>query len=146
MDREALVQKVAWLRTQKGEQLKIALSATANEIGCDPEDLVERLSRSAQRYLRKESARERWRDKVRRWMQQNPGRPPKPLPDLFEDSRKDGVTRQDFRDVIREEAAGLEQQKGLKISWSAPGNPNAANPAKTKNFGGIKPAETSETR
>jgi hypothetical protein len=135
--RELLAQKVARLRTQNGEQLKIALSATANELGCDPADLAERLSRSAQRYLRKESAREQWREKVRRWMEQNPERPPKPLRDLLEDSRKDGVTRQDFRDVIREEAAALGQEKGLKISWSAPGNPYAGNPAKTKNFGGI---------
>jgi hypothetical protein len=146
VDREVLAQKVAWLRTQKEGQLKIALSATANELGCDPADLVERLSRSAQRYLRKESARERWREKVRRWMEQNPERPPKPLPDLFKDSRNDGVTRQDFRDVIREEAAALGQEKGLKISWSEPGNPYASNPAKTKNFGGIKPAEILETR
>ena len=134
VDRGALAQKIAWLRTQKGEQLKIALSATTNELGCDPADLVERLSKSAQRYLRKESARERWREKVRRLMEQNPGRPPKPLPDLFEESRKDGVTRQDFRDVICEEAAALGQQTGLKISWSAPGNPYVGNPAKTKKF------------
>jgi hypothetical protein len=124
VDREAQAQKVAWLRTlDEGEQLKIALTATAKELGWDPVDLAERLSRSAQRYLRKERARERWREEATVLMEQYPERPPKPLPDLFKDVGKDGLTRQIFKDVIREVAAALLRKKGLKISWSAPGAP-----------------------
>ena len=124
VDREAQAQKVAWLRTlDEGEQLKIALTATAKELGWDPVDLAERLSRSAQRYLRKERARERWREEATALMEQYPERPPRPLPDLFKDVGKDGLTRQIFKDVIREVAAALLLKKGLKTSWSAPGAP-----------------------
>jgi hypothetical protein len=55
-------------------------------------------------------------------MEQYPERSPKPLPDLFKDFRKDGLTKRIFKDVIREVAAAL-QEKGLKTSWSAPGAP-----------------------
>jgi hypothetical protein len=123
VDREAQAQKVAWLRTLEGEQLKIALTATAKELGWDPVDLAERLSKSAQRYLRKERARERWREEASRLMEQYPERSPKPPRDLFKDLRKDGLTRQIFMDVIREVAAALLQEKDLKSSWSAPGAP-----------------------
>src|SRR5262249_55657584 len=47
------------------------------------EGLAKRLSRSAQRYLRQESARDQWREKVRQMMEQNPKRPPKPVRELF---------------------------------------------------------------
>jgi hypothetical protein len=123
IQRETEAQKVAWLRTLNGEQLKIALAATAKELCCDPADLAEQLSRSAQRYLRKETARERLREEVRRLMEQCPERPPKPLPDLFKYLRKDGLTRRIFKDVIGEVAAALLQEKGLKTSWRAPGAP-----------------------
>jgi biotin operon repressor len=123
IDREAQAQKVAWLRTLHGEKLKIALTTTAKELGWDPADLAERLSKSAQRYLRKESARERWREEATRLMEQYPERAPKPLRDLFKDLCKDGLTRQIFKDVIREVAATLLREKGLKTSWSAPGAP-----------------------
>jgi hypothetical protein len=122
LDREAQAKKVAWLRTLKGEELKVAVTATAKELGCDPADVAERLSRSAQRYLKSENARERWREEATRLMQQYPKRSPKPLPDLFKDLRKDGLTKRIFKDVIREVGAAL-QEKGLKTSWSAPGAP-----------------------
>ena len=123
IDREAQAQKVAWLRTLKGEPLKIALPTTAKELGCDPRDLEERLSRSAQRYLRKERAREQFRQEATRLMEQHPERPPKPLPELYKDVCKDGLTRRVCKDVICEVAAALLQEKGLKTSWSAPGAP-----------------------
>jgi hypothetical protein len=56
-------------------------------------------------------------------MEQYPKRSPKPLPDLFKDLRKDGLTKRLFKDVIREVAAALMQEKGLKTSWSAAGAP-----------------------
>jgi hypothetical protein len=123
VDREAQAKKVAWLRTLEGEQLKVALTAKAKELGWDPADLAERLSRSAQRYLKKESAREQWREEATRLMEQYPERSPKPLPDLFKDLGKDGLTKRIFKDVIREVAAALLKEKGLKTSWSAPGAP-----------------------
>jgi hypothetical protein len=123
LDREAQAKKVAWLRTLEGEELKVALNPTAKELGWDPADLAERLSRSAQRYLKKERARERWREEATRLMEQYPKRSPKPLPDLFKDLRKDGLTKRLFKDVIREVAAALMQEKGLKTSWSAAGAP-----------------------
>jgi hypothetical protein len=123
VDREALTQKIARLRTLEGEQLKIALSATAKECGWDPAELAERLPKSAQRYLRKENARERWRDEARILMEQSPERSPKPLLVLFKGLQIDGLTRQIFMDVIREVAAALLREKGLKTSWSEPGAP-----------------------
>jgi hypothetical protein len=146
VDREALAQKIAWLRTLKGEPLKIALPATAKELACDPAELAERLSKSAQRYLRKDNARARWRVEARRLMEQHPERAPKPLPDLFKDARRYGVTREIFKDVIHEVAAALLKEKGLKTSWSNPGNPNASNPPKTENVGRINPPKTLSTR
>jgi hypothetical protein len=103
--------------------LKIALSATAKECGWDLAELTERLPQSAQRYLRKESARERWRDEARILMEQYPERSPKPLLVLFKGLQIDGLTRQIFMDVIREVAAALLREKGLKTSWSEPGAP-----------------------
>jgi hypothetical protein len=123
VDREAQTQKVSWLKTLQGERLKIALPATAKELGWDPADLEERLPRSAQRYLRKERARERWREEATALMEQHPERPPKPLRDLFKDVCRDGLTREIFKDVIRDAAAALLREKGLKTSWSAPGAP-----------------------
>jgi hypothetical protein len=123
VDREALTQKVAWLRTLAGERLKIAFSATAKEFGGDAADLAERLPKSAQRYLRKESARERWRDEARILLEQYPERSPKPLPVLFKGLQIDGLTREIFMDVISEVAATLLREKGFKTSWSEPGAP-----------------------
>jgi hypothetical protein len=123
VDREAQARKVSWLKTLEGEELKVAVTATAKEFGWDRADLAERLSRSAQRYLNKERAREEWREEATRLMEQYPKRSPKPLPDLFKDLRKAGLTKRIFKDVIREVAAAL-QEKGLKTSWSAPGAPN----------------------
>ena len=122
VDREAQARKVSWLKTLEGEELKVAVTATAKELGWDRADLAERLSRSAQRYLNKERAREEWREEATRLMEQYPERSPKPLPDLFKDLRKAGLTKRIFKDVIREVAAAL-QEKGLKTSWSAPGAP-----------------------
>ena len=122
VDREAREQKLAWLRTLKGEQLKSAVAITANELACDPGDLVERLPKSAQRYLRNETARERWREKLTRMMEEAPKRSPKPLPDLFKDAHEAGVSRRVCKDVIREVTAVL-RQKGLETSWSDPGAP-----------------------
>jgi hypothetical protein len=123
IDRKALAQKTAWLNKLKEEPLKIALSNIAKESGGDPADIEEHLSKSAQRYLRNESARERYRPEVRRLMEQDPKRPPKPLPELFEEFSNGGLKRQAFRDLLRQEAANLRREKGIEISWSAPGTP-----------------------
>jgi hypothetical protein len=105
--------------------LRIAVADTAKEWAYDPEDLAERLSRSAQRTLRRESAREQWRQKATILMEQNPKRSPKPLRDLFKDLGIKGLTHRIFLDVIREVAAALLEQKGLKTSWNAPGAPSS---------------------
>jgi biotin operon repressor len=123
VNREAEAQKVAWLRTLDGEPLKIGLAAAAKELGCDPADLAERLPKSSQRYLRRESARDRWREEARKLMEQYPERSPKPLRKLFKDVGGNGLTRQIFTQVIREVAAALLREKGLKTSWSERGAP-----------------------
>jgi hypothetical protein len=122
VDREARAQKLTSLRTLKGEQLKSAVAITAKELAWDPGDLVERLPKSAQRYLRNETARERWREKLTRMMQESPKRSPKPLPNLFKDAHEAGVSRRVCKDMIREVTAAL-RQKGLETSWSDPGAP-----------------------
>jgi hypothetical protein len=122
VDREARAQKLASLRTLKGEQMKSAVAITAKELACDPEDLIERLPKSAQRYLRNETARERWREKLTRMMKESPKRSPKPLPDLFKDAHEAGVSRRVCKDMIREVTAVLRQE-GLEASWSDPGAP-----------------------
>ena len=86
-------------------------------------DSAERLSRSAQRHLRKERAPERWREEATSLMEQYPERSPKPLPELFKYLRIDGLTRQIFKNVICEVAAALLREKGLKTSWTEPGAP-----------------------
>jgi hypothetical protein len=123
VDRVAQAKKIAWLNTLNGEQLRTAVAAIARELACDPEDLAERLSKSAQRELRRESARERWREQATNLMEQHPIRSPKPLRDLFRDSNIEGLTLRVFLDVIREVAAALLDEKGLKTSWSAAGAP-----------------------
>jgi hypothetical protein len=45
------------------------------------------------------------------------------LRDLFRDSNIEGLTLRVFLDVIREVAAALLDEKGLKTSWSAAGAP-----------------------
>jgi hypothetical protein len=122
VDREARAQKLAWLRTLKGEQLKSAVAITAKELAWDPGDLVERLPKSVQRYLRNETTRERWREKLTRMMEESPKRSPKPLPDLFKDAHEAGVSRRMCKDMIREVTAVL-RQKGLETPWSDPGAP-----------------------
>jgi hypothetical protein len=119
----AQAQKFAWLRTLKGEPLKIGVAAAAKELGLNPEDVAERLPRSAQRYLRKENAREQWRDEARKLMEQHPERSPKPLLELFKGLGIEGLTREIFFEVFREVAADLLREKGLKTSWSEGGAP-----------------------
>jgi hypothetical protein len=118
VDHEAKERKIAWLKTLEGEDLKSGLVAMASELACDPADLAVRLSKSAQRYLREDAAREDWGKKVRVWMEQSPKRPPKSLPGLFKDAFNEGVSRRVCKDVIREAAAAL-----MKISWSEAGAP-----------------------
>jgi hypothetical protein len=123
VDRKAQADKIASLNGLKGEQLRIGVAATAKEWSIDPEDLAERLSKSAQRNLRRESARERWREEATKLMEQHPERSPKPLRDLFKDLGIEGLTLRIFLEVIREAAAALLDEKGLKTSWNAPGAP-----------------------
>jgi hypothetical protein len=123
IDRAAQAQKFASLRTLKGEALKIGVAAVAKELGLNPEDVAERLPRSAQRYLRKENARERWREDARKLMEQHPERSPKPLLELFQGLGVDGLTREIFFEVLRQVAVDLLREKGLKTSWSEAGAP-----------------------
>ena len=123
--REALAQKIAWLRTLKGEPLKIALPATAKELAWDPADLAAQLPKATQRYLRKEAARERFREEVTPLMEKYPKRSLKPLRALFKEAceRIDGLTREICEYVIDEVAEALLREKGLKTSWREPGAP-----------------------
>jgi hypothetical protein len=56
-------------------------------------------------------------------MEKYPERSPKPLRDLFKNLGIEGLTLRIFLDVIREVAAALLDEKGLKTSWNAPGAP-----------------------
>jgi hypothetical protein len=125
IDREAKAQKLARLRTLKGEQLKIAVAATAKELAWDPADLAAQLPKATQHYLRKEAARERFREELTPLMEKYPKRSPKPLRALFKEAceRIDGLTREICEYVIDEVAEALLREKGLKTSWREPGAP-----------------------
>jgi hypothetical protein len=125
VDPGVLAEKIVWLKTLKGEQRKGAIAATAKELGMDAavlEGLV--LSKSELRAARKDVAKEQWRAEVTSLMQKCPERSPLPLRKLFKEvsSRIVGLTRQTFKDVLREQKVWLEQ-KGLKTSWDAAGAP-----------------------
>jgi hypothetical protein len=125
VDRVAKAQKLSWLRTLKGAQLKIAVAVTAKELGWDPMDAVAQLPRAAQRYLRKEAAREQFQEEVTPLMEKYPKRSPQPLRVLFKKSceRIDGLTREICDEVIDEREEALLREKGLKTSWREPGAP-----------------------
>ena len=114
VDAQMLAQKLAGLGNLMGEKLKVAVAATAKELGCTFADLAGGLPRSAQRYLRQESARDQWREEVRPMMEQNPQRPPKPLRELFKNLQ---IRRTDSKDILRSDrraGSGFAAGKGLK--------------------------------
>ncbi len=114
-----------------GDDVFTAIRAERLRIARQP-DSAERLSKSAQRHLRKERAREQWREDATKLMEQFPERSPKPLRELFRSVGIDGLTRQIFKDVIRDVAVALLREKGLKTSWTEPGAPSRGNPPKIK--------------
>jgi hypothetical protein len=125
IDPGVLGEKIVWLKTLKGEQRKGAVAAAAKELGMDAAALeVSVLSKSELRAARKDVAKEQWRAEATPLMQKYPERSPLPLPKLFKEvsSRIVGLTRQTFKEVLREQKAWLEQ-KGLKTSWDAAGAP-----------------------
>jgi hypothetical protein len=142
IDRGAQAKKIASLNALKGEQLRIAVAAAAKEWASDPEDLAERLSKSAQRNLRRESAREKWREKATRLMEQYPERSPKPLRGLFKDLGIEGLTLRTFLDVVREVAAALLEQKGLRLRGMRPVHPHVGYSRKTQQVVRINPLKT----
>jgi hypothetical protein len=126
MDPGVLGEKLVWLKTLKGEQLKGAVAATAKELGMDAATLeVSVLSKSELRAARKDAAREQWRAEVTPLMEKYPKRSPKPLRVLFKSAceRIDGLTREICEHVIEEVAEALLREKVLKTSWREPGAP-----------------------
>jgi hypothetical protein len=125
IDPGVLGEKIVWLKTLKGGQRKGAIAATAKELGMDAAALeASVLSKSELRAARKDAAKEQWRAEVTPLMQKYPERSPLPLPKLFKEasSRIVGLTRETFKEVLREQKVWLEQ-KGLKTSWDAAGAP-----------------------
>jgi hypothetical protein len=125
IDPGVLGEKIVWLKTLKSKQRKDAVAATAKELGMDAVALeVSVLSKSELRAARKDAAKEQWRAEVTPLMQKFPERSPLPLPKLFKEvsSRIVGLTRETFKEVLREQKVWLEQN-GLNTSWGAAGAP-----------------------